>query len=103
MREQRTTGMKGARKDELCKKVRHLDPTRLRLVKSGSLRSDSRPDCTFQQGATNNTRSINFDTLQCNTKKYFFCSLRTKYEQNACTHVDAISMSFLLYYGSDIQ
>ena len=31
----------------------HPDPTRLRLVRSGWLRLDIRPDCTFQQGVTN--------------------------------------------------
>ena len=38
-----------------CGVLSHPDPTRLRLVRSGWLRLDSRPDCTFQQGVTNNT------------------------------------------------
>ena len=38
----------------LLSALSHLDPTLLRLVRSGWLRLDIRPDSTFQQGVTNN-------------------------------------------------
>ena len=65
----------------LLSALSHPDRTRLHLVRSGWLRLDIRPDCTFQQGVTNNTTYIWMDDVYnpSNAKVTFVQSTRTWY------------------------